>query len=183
MDSYIEIKLKPDAEMRLNCLLNMLYTKLHKALFDLSANNIGVSFPAYKITLGDMLRLHGTQTALEQLQAKNWIGGMSGYCQLSAIQAVPDQVKYRTVSRKQSTMSHAKLNRLLKRESIAPEQTPQYKAKMFAKGLDDPYIELTSSSNGHKHRRYIEFGALQAEPVAGEFDQFGLSKTATVPWF
>jgi CRISPR-associated endonuclease Csy4 len=183
MDNYLNITLLPDPEFPATVLMNSLYTKLHKALFDLNANNIGVSFPTYKITLGDMLRLHGTQTALEQLQAKNWIGGMSGYCQLSAIQAIPDQVKYRTVSRKQTNMSHAKLNRLLKRESIAPEQTPQYKAKMFTNGLDDPYIELTSGSNGHKHRRYIQFGALLAEPVAGQFDQFGLSKTATVPWF
>lgn len=90
MDSYIEIKLKPDAEMPLNWLLNMLYTKLHKTLCDLNSTSIGVSFPAYQQTLGDTLRLHGTQTDLDQLQTKNWIGGMSGYCQLSAIQAVPD---------------------------------------------------------------------------------------------
>ncbi|MEJ2075925.1 MAG: type I-F CRISPR-associated endoribonuclease Cas6/Csy4 [Reinekea sp.] len=44
------------------------------------------------------------------------------------------------------------------------------------------YMELTSGSNGHKHRRYIELGPLQDRPLAGEFDQFGLSKTATIAW-
>ena len=42
---------------------------------------------------------------------------------------------------------------------------------------------LTSGSSGHKHRRYIEFGELLTQPISGNFDQFGLSKTATVPWF
>ncbi|EKD42112.1 MAG: CRISPR-associated Csy4 family protein, partial [uncultured bacterium] len=38
-------------------------------------------------------------------------------------------------------------------------------------------------SNGQRHRRYIVLGELQDQPVEGEFDQFGLSKTSTVPWF
>ena len=54
---------------------------------------------------------------------------------------------------------------------------------MFASGLDDPYLELESFSNGHKHRRYICFGEFLNKPLSGEFDTFGLSKTATVPWF
>ncbi|MBL1320922.1 MAG: type I-F CRISPR-associated endoribonuclease Cas6/Csy4 [Methylophaga sp.] len=32
-------------------------------------------------------------------------------------------------------------------------------------------------------RRYIHFGEFLEQPVLGEFDSFGLSKTATVPWF
>jgi CRISPR-associated endonuclease Csy4 len=80
-------------------------------------------------------------------------------------------------------MSQAKLNRLLKRGSINEQDAKQYKARMFTKGLDNPYLELTSGTNGHKHRRYIEFGELLTQPISGKFDQFGLSKTATVPWF
>ncbi|PYD07066.1 type I-F CRISPR-associated endoribonuclease Cas6/Csy4, partial [Pseudomonas syringae pv. pisi] len=48
---------------------------------------------------------------------------------------------------------------------------------------DNPYIELVSVSNGQRHRRYIEFGELFNEPITGLFDQFGLSNSATVPWF
>jgi CRISPR-associated endonuclease Csy4 len=58
-----------------------------------------------------------------------------------------------------------------------------YKAKMFQKGLDNPYLELESSSTGHKHRRYIAFGEPVKALVEGEFDFFGLSKTATAPYF
>ena len=80
-------------------------------------------------------------------------------------------------------MTQSKLNRLIKRGSISQEQVKEYRTKMFTKGLDNPYVELVSGSNGQKHRRYIEFGPLLANPTEGAFDQFGLSKTATVPWF
>lgn len=127
--------------------------------------------------------LFGSQSDLVALQQQNWLGGMSGYCAMSNVLPVPANVQYRTISRKQSTMTQAKLNRLLKRGSITESEVKQYKAKMFTKGLDNPYLELQSGSNGHKHRRYIEFSDLQTNAVVGQFDQFGLSKTSTVPWF
>lgn len=63
------------------------------------------------------------------------------------------------------------------------DEIKAYKAKMFSRGLDNPYVELGSGSNWHKHRRYIEFDDLQSGAQSGDFDRFGLSKTATVPWF
>jgi len=183
MNHYLDILLKPDAEMAVNRLLNIVYTKLHKALYDLKSTSIGISFPKYEVTLGNVLRIHGDKSNISDLQGLSWIGGMSGYCVVSEINPVPEDVKFRMISRKQSNMSPAKMRRLLKRGSITEDEVKAYKAKMFTKGLDDPYLELVSGSNGHKHRRYIEFGDLVDEPVPGEFDQFGLSKTATVPWF
>ncbi len=183
MDNYIEITLRPDAEMPLNWLLNAVYTKFHKALHNLGSTSIGVSFPQYKVMLGNTLRIHGSYEALDKLMTQNWLGGMLGYCKISDITSVPEGANHRTFSRKQSTMSPSKLRRLIKRGSISDKETKQYRAKMFRKGLDKPYIELQSTSNGHRHRRYIEFGELRDEPVSGEFDSFGLSKIATVPWF
>ncbi len=183
MDNYIEITLQPDAEMPLNWLLNAVYTKLHKALHDLGSTSIGVSFPQYKIILGNTLRIHGSHEILDKLMQANWLGGLLGYCKLSNITPVPGGVSHRTISRKQSTMTPSKLRRLIERGSISDEEVKQYRDKMFSKGLDNPYIELQSTSNGHRHRRYIEFGELLDHQVRGEFDSFGLSKTATVPWF
>ncbi len=80
-------------------------------------------------------------------------------------------------------MSEAKLNRLIKRGSISQDETGQYRLKMSTKALDNPFLELKSVSNGHKHRRYLQFGELSEHATEGEFDHFGLSKTATVPWF
>jgi len=183
MDNYIDIQIQPDAEMRENVLMNKLYTKLHKALFDFKSSGIGVSFPEYKVLLGRKIRLHGNSSMLNDLQGLNWLGGLSGYCQISEILTVPENVQYRVISRKQSTMTQAKLNRLIKRGTISEENIKAYKAKMFTKGLDNPYLELVSTSNEHQHRRYLQFSALLDKPVEGEFDTFGLSKTGTVPWF
>jgi CRISPR-associated endonuclease Csy4 len=183
MDYFTDIKLLPDAEIPATVLMNAIYTKLHKALCDLHSTNIGISFPKYKVTLGDVLRIHGKEPVLNDLQGLDWIGGMKGYCKISDIVPVPAGSKFRTISRKQPTVSQSKLNRLIKRGSITEDEVKNYKAKMFTKGLDNPYVELVSGSNGQRHRRYIEFGELQDSPVEGEFDQFGLSKIATVPWF
>jgi CRISPR-associated endonuclease Csy4 len=106
-----------------------------------------------------------------------------GYCDISPIQPIPDTSAFRTISRIQTTMSPAKLKRLLNRGTISIENVKKYKAKMFQKGLNSPYLELESASSGHKYRRYIAFGELVDQPSDGTFDHFGLSKTATIPWF
>lgn len=183
MNYYIDIQIQPDAEMRENELLNKVYAKLHKALFDLQSADIGVSFPDYKILLGRTLRIHATENRLSELQALNWLGGLSGYCKVSAIKPIPENVQYRTVSRVQSTMSEAKLQRLIKRKTIAESDIKHYKAKMFQKGLDNAFVELQSTSNKQQYRFYFTFGELCDIATEGEFNQFGLSKTATIPWF
>lgn len=183
MNHYLDMQLKPDAEMRENVLLNKVYTKLHKALSTMKLTDIGVSFPKYRVKLGDVLRIHGTKQRLEALQAMRWLGGLSGYCKVSDVLPVPEKVKYRVISRIQSNMTEAKLRRIIKRGSISSKAVKQYKAKMFSIGLDNPYLELESNSNGHKHRRFIQFGELLDAPIKAVFDSFGLSKTATIPWF
>ncbi len=183
MNHYIDIKINPDAEMRENVLLNKVYAKLHKRLYDLKSHALGVSFPEYQIKLGRILRIHGTSQYLQVLQSENWLGGLKGYCDISEIQQIPNQVSYRTVSRKQANMTAAKLRRLIKRGSIKTDEIKRYKARMFQQGIDNPFLELDSTSNGYKHRRYLSFGDLQKDATAGNFDQFGLSNQATVPWF
>ena len=183
MDHYLEIKIKPDAEMPANVLLNKLYSKFHKALCQLRADDIGVSFPDYRILLGQRLRIHATVERLQQMEQLDWLGDLSGYCAVSQIIAVPQEVSYRTVSRIQQNMTFAKLRRLIRRGTIPEADIKAYKAKMCAEGLSEPYLELDSSSTGQKHRRYLSFGDLQSRPVNGFFDTFGLSKQATIPWF
>lgn len=183
MEYYIDIKLKPDKEMRESALMNLVYDKLHNALVKLKPAQIGVSFPEYHIKLGKILRLHGDKDDLRNLQNLNWLGGIAGYCGMSDIKSVPADVKYRTVSRIRSNMSKSKLNRLKRRGSITPDEEKKYKAKMFSQGLDDPYLDLKSGTTGQTHRRFIRLGPLIDQQVEGRFDTYGLSKTATVPWF
>ena len=184
MDFYIDLVLQADEEVPIYFIRNKVFTKLHKALNDLKQTSIGVSFPRYNIKFGDVIRIHGEKSSLNTLQQSNWLGGLAGYCEVSGILPVPEKIDgYRTVSRIRQNMTNSKLQRLIKRGSISDEEVKNYKAKMFATGLDSPFLELVSASNGHKHRRYIQFGELSSQSIKGEFDFFGLSKTATVPWF
>jgi CRISPR-associated endonuclease Csy4 len=183
MTHYIDIRIFPNKEIRENVLLNQVYTAFHKRLYDLKSTDIAVSFPEYKLKLGRLFRIHGTKEALEKLNDKDWLGKYTSFCKIKKIETIPQEVQYRTVSRIQQNMTEAKLRRLIKRGTIPEEDIKKYRIKMYQGGLDNPYVELVSMSNGKLHRRFIEFGELRAEEVQGEFDSFGLSKTATVPWF
>ncbi len=183
MTHHIDMRLTPKKEIRENILLNQLYSAFHKRLYDLKSKSIGVSFPEYRLKLGRLFRIHGSKEDLERLQEKDWIGKYSEFCKVSSIETVPGDVKYRTVSRVQQNMTEAKLRRLIKRGTIKEEDIKKYRIKMYQGGLENPFVELVSMSNGQRHRRFIEFGELQETAVKGEFDLFGLSKLSTIPWF
>lgn len=183
MDYYIDIKINPNKEIRENVLLNQVYTSFHKRLYDLNSIDIAVSFPEYRLKLGKLFRIHGSKETLENLNKKEWLGKYKSFCKVSNIIAIPEKVQYRTVSRIQQNMTEAKLRRLIKRGTIPEEDIKKYRIKMFQGGLDNPYVELKSMSNGQLHRRFIEFGELEEIETKGDFDLFGLSKTSTIPWF
>ena len=183
MDSYIDISLRPKSGMQVYLLMNQVYSKLHKALFVMVASEIGVSFPNYQSNLGSVLRLHSDKAALVGLQSLDWLSGLQIYCHVSLIKDVPKKCKYRVVSRIQNNMSKAKLRRLIKRGSISEHEILAYKSQMQSTVMNYPFVELKSMSNGQKHRRYIKLSSLYDNEVKGKFDSFGLSKSATVPWF
>ncbi|MDD3591924.1 MAG: type I-F CRISPR-associated endoribonuclease Cas6/Csy4 [Sulfurovum sp.] len=183
MTHYIDIRLFPNKEIRENVLLNQIYTTFHKRLYDLKSASIGVSFPEYNLKLGRLFRIHGTKEVLEKLSEKDWLGKYKLFCKVENIKEIPQHVQYRTVSRIQQNMTEAKLRRLIKRGTITEEDIKKYRIKMYQGGLENPYVELVSMSNGKLHRRFIEFGELKKEEVKGDFDLFGLSKISTIPWF
>ena len=183
MEHFIDIKLQKSKEIRPNILLNNVYTRFHHRLYDIDSRSIGVSFPNYQIVLGEILRIHGNFNDITKLQSVDWLGDLKQYCKVSDISHIPENVRYRTISRVQSTMSQAKLRRLINRGTIPEADIKNYKVEMLKKGTDNPYVELISASNGKLHRRYFQFGKIQDESVLGEFDLFGLSKESTIPWF
>ena len=183
MTHYINIRLHPKKEIRENILLNQIYSAFHKRLYDMKSNNIAISFPEYRLKLGRLFRIHGSKESLEKLQYKEWLSKYAEFCKVFKIEAIPEKIQYRTVSRIQQNMTEAKLRRLIKRGTIPQEDIKKYRIKMYQGGLDNPYVELVSMSNGQLHRRFMEFGELQEYETKGEFDLFGLNKVATVPWF
>ena len=183
MYHYIEILLRSDAEIQPYEVMNKVYAKLHKALHANPYLIIGVSFPQADAHMGNVIRLHGCEEPLAALMTQDWIGGMIGYCKVSEVLVVPDDVKHRTFSRVQQSSSASKLRRKQKRKKLTQDEVRDYRAKLFANALVDPYVEIVSNSTGRLYRRYIKLGKIVDVPTAGGFDAFGMSNQATVPWF
>jgi CRISPR-associated endonuclease Csy4 len=202
MNHYQDIKIFSDAECNLAFLRNKIYQKLHKAIFDLSTTEIGVSFANSKenqkdtlpnILLGDTIRIHSNKAKLQQLQNLNWLGGLAGYCKISDVLPVPDKVDgYQIISRIRQNMSLARMQKkiihqqskgYLKTDEEIRAYEKYYKAKMFKTGLNNPYLELNSVSTGGKYRLYIEFGEVKNKAIVGDFNNFGLSNEATTAIF
>jgi CRISPR-associated endonuclease Csy4 len=183
MNSYIDIVLKPDAELREAELSSKVFTKFHKGLVTLETNQIGISFPKVKVKLGLVYRLHGNEDKLIELQGLNWLGPLIGYCNVSGICPIPDVVQYRNIKERRSNLSSSKLRRLIARGSIDKDGEKRYKIKMLSNSFGNPYLDILSSSTGQVYRKFFNFGEVLAEPIVGTFDSYGLSKSATIPWF
>jgi CRISPR-associated endonuclease Csy4 len=164
-------------------MMNHVFNKLHRAIVSLKTQEIGISFPEYQIKLGKILRIHGSMTNLHNLLALNWLNSLSDYCGTLNVNDVPNNVKYRVVSRVRPNMSKSKLRRLQKRGSIATGDKKKYIAKMFSEGLGNPYVDLYSGSTGENFRLFFSFSPILDQPIPGKFDSYGLSKNATIPWF
>ena len=135
-------------------------------------------------SLGERLRLHGSRVDLEKLMALNWMVGMYDHVTVSAITEVPSHAKPRVVRRVQAKSSpERQRRRLVARKNITIEQAMQAIPDSTAEKLDLPYLVLTSQSTGQQFRLFVEHLAVQERAVDGTFSAYGLSSTATIPWF
>ncbi|AZD24268.1 CRISPR-associated protein, Csy4 family [Pseudomonas chlororaphis subsp. aurantiaca] len=187
MDHYIDLKLLPDPEFAATQLMSALLAKLHRGLHDLRRDDIGISFPGIERSghsLGSHLRLHGSAQALASLLALNWLTGMRDHVQPSELRAVPSPVQYRHVSRVQIDSNPERTRRrLIKRHGITEEEARQRIPDHAAKRCDLPFANLRSHSNGQTFRLFVRHGPLLDTPQPGSFGSYGLSTTATIPWF
>lgn len=187
MDTYIDIRLLPDPEFPPTLLMNALFSKLHRGLVNFGDGSIGVSFPDVREksrSLGQHLRLHGTAATLEQFMQSGWLKGMNDHLKVSDHCAVPNKVSHRIVRRIQAKSSpERERRRLIAHKGVSEEKArstiPDEKVKL----LDLPYVVLNSQSTGQQFRLFIEHMPEKVEPQLGSFSAYGLSTTATVPWF
>ena len=189
MYHYLDMRLRPDPDFPAAMLMGALYSKLHRALHDLQADDIGVSFPDHKTgvrarTPGDRLRLHAEQARLDQLMAMSWLTGMRDHVILEAIQSVPAETKHRIVRRRQfNTGNLSRAKRYAKRHGIEIAVAQRLMEKPAARQIDLPFVQISSRSSGQRFALFIEHGQLQQQAVAGKFNHYGLSSETTVPWF
>ena len=191
MKHYCDITLLPDAEANLGFLWQKVYQQIHLALVE---NKIGenhslvaISFPEYgskAFPLGSKLRLLAEEAALlEGLNLSKWLNRLTDYCHYTSIKPVPAVREYAVFRRKQFNCNVERLaRRRATRKNESYEQALAHFEGFENEQSDLPYINSQSLSKHERFRLFIQQDKHQ-DNVSGTFDCFGLSKTATVPWF
>ncbi|MDO8457425.1 MAG: type I-F CRISPR-associated endoribonuclease Cas6/Csy4 [Burkholderiaceae bacterium] len=187
MDHYADIEVRPDPEFPAHQLMSALYAKLHRALVAQKSPGIGVSFPgvdAQAPYLGTRLRLHASLAALSALLQSDWLAGMRDHVALTPPEPVPPVVQHRAVRRVQVKSSPERLRRrLMRRHGIDEQQARQRIPDESARLAHLPFVQLRSTSTGQSFRLFIDHGPVQPGAVPGDFNAYGLSQGATIPWF
>lgn len=187
MDHYVEIAILPDSEFTTPTLMSVLFGKLHNALTNSIGGRIGVSFPKIdmgKPSLGSRIRLHGVASDLNQLMETDWLASMRDHLRVGKVLIVPANARYRVVHRVQAKSNPERLRRrLIKRKGISEAEARQAIPDNAVKLLNLPFVVLKSKSTGQSFRLFIEQRPTQSNPIDGEFNRYGLSSTATIPWF
>ncbi len=165
----------------------------------LRGSKIAVSFPCYgdnAYPLGNKLRLLAQEQAfLEGLGIEKWLSRLLDYVQIDSIEAVPSSVSYAGFRQKR-VKGEKRLEQSLQKKAkhisdkfgLDFNDTLQELNKKYAFNEEKmPYIQVESQSSATDDRKprfklFIEKAKL-AGPQQGRFDCYGLSKTATVPWF
>ncbi len=192
MKFYIDITLLPDNDANLGFLWHKVYGQVHIALVEGKNTNrnsdIAVSFPEYgdrSFPLGNKLRLlASTREQLHQLDIDKWLNRLSDYCHCTSIKDVPQAVS--TFMRFKRVQFDTNVERLAQRRAKRKGESLE-QAMQYFKGFKDqestlPYINIISLSKNKRFRLFIEKQE-EKEERTGEFNCYGLSKTATVPWF
>jgi CRISPR-associated endonuclease Csy4 len=187
MSYYLDIHLRPDPEFPAHQLMAALYSKLHRALVQMGNRHVAVSFPGYSVSppnLGNCLRLIGPETELHRLQSLEWLRGMRDHVDMSSLARVPTHAQARALRRVQAKSSPERLRRRqMRRHGLSTEEAMRRIPDSAVETLRLPFVHLASSSTGQRFRFFLKLDEPAPGPVAGEFNAYGLSATATIPWF
>lgn len=187
MNYYYEITLRPDPDFVPAILLNALFSKLHRFLVEHSALNIGVSFPQYStvpLALGSCIRVHGTQADVTALHKGAWLAGMHDHVGCSEVAPAPENRQQVQVCRVQVKSNPERLaRRYAKRHQLSETEALSIYQTVKPKKLRLPFLTLNSDSTKQRFVLLIQQSAPQSEAMSGAFNRYGLSQTATVPWF
>jgi CRISPR-associated endonuclease Csy4 len=200
MKNYLDITLLPDAEANLGFLWQKVFQQVHIALVDNKiADNesvVALSVVGYgdkTFPLGNKLRLLGaSEDILQKLDIHRWLNRLRDYCHISSIKTVPADVKqYARFNRKNMKSIQKKARR---RALHLAKPYDEVLAYLIEEGKSKecklPFISVESQESKKQAEQgvscqfllFIE-QVLFDEAVNGKFDCYGLSKTATVPWF
>lgn len=184
---YIEIRILPDPEFSIAHLIGALYSKLHRALVLLQAEDLGVSFPQYSLKpkgLGGVMRIHGSLPALQKLEHIQWLRGIRDHIEIFDVCEAPLSAMHRTVFRRQFKTNVDRLRRRrMKRHGETVEQAAAAIPSSTQQQPNLPFLQLRSSSTSQQFCLFLEMGPEQKQAKTGTFNSYGLSGQATIPWF
>jgi len=187
MSHYLDIHLLPNPEIPAYQLLAALYAKLHRALVQLDTSRIAVSFPDYSQSpahLGSRLRLIGPEADLHELLTLEWRKGIRDHIKVGPVAEVPANAVQRALRRVQAKSSPERLRRRqMRRHALTEAQARERVPDTVGERLKLPFVQLASSSTGQPFRIYLRLSAPAANHVIDKFNGYGLSGTATIPWF
>ena len=187
MSHYIDILLRPDPEFPAHQLMAALYAKLHRVLANVQSTTIAVTFPGYQTgpaTLGSTLRLLGPRADLDRLMEHDWLKGMRDHTELLPVAVVPAGAAQRNLRRVQAKSNPDRLRRRqMRRHGLSAEEARERVPDSAAKFVSLPFVALASSSTGQRFPLYLRLGPTVPTAVPGPFNSYGLSSSATTPWF
>jgi len=196
MKFYQDITLIPDAETPIGFIWYKVFQQVHIGLADNKlpdgSSAIAVSFPEYKkvaFPLGNQLRLFAeTEEQLKQFNTEQWLSRLQDYSHVKSIRNIPEVSKHACFRRKAVKSPEKKAALLAKHLKKPLSEVLQYRKKHeLFKECDLPYIYMESQQKidtGGKNRfRLFVEQTFTDNSIKGQFDCYGLSKTATTPWF
>ena len=207
MKYYLDITILPDAEANLGFLWQKVFQQVHIALVDNKVGEwesaVAISVVGYgdkDFPLGDKLRLFSANEAqLHKINIGKWLSRLTDYCHVSSVKSVPESVNQFARFKQKRVKGEGRLESQMvkKAKHIAEKFNVNYdkclaelKAKSQFNKSPLPFIHVESQETkkrlGNEGQSifplFIE-RELCSQAVAGKFDCYGLSKTATVPWF
>lgn len=184
---YIDIHLLGDPEFEPTQLLEALFAKLHRALAALAMTDLAITLPGLdeaKLVLGTQVRLIAPPDSLQALMATPWLSGMRDHVRVGEATPVPESAQHRSLRRVQAKSNPERLRRrLIKRHGITEAQARDRIPDNAVEHLRLPSLAVRSTSTGQSFRLYLRLGPPQPTPQPGPFNAYGLSTTATAPWF
>jgi len=192
MKFYIEITLLSNDEIPIYFLWQKLYPQIHLGLVEIQDAQgnvpVGVSFPQYNEALnllGCRLRiLAEDKQTLESFNVAKWLNRLTDYVDIKQIQSVPENItEFAFFKRQQVKSSKERLaRRKAKREGMDYDQALKQLNGYDEKRVKTPFININSQSSDKQFRLFIKKHSAD-KAQTGQFNSYGLSKTATVPWF
>lgn len=153
----------------------------------------GVSFPEYayddekkRNTLGKKLRVFSSsESQLKELNLSKWLERFADYIDMESIQDVPEKIYgYAVYKRKHIMGNPEKLaRRYAKRHKVAYEEALTLYKKVDVAVSHLPYIQMTSLTNNHRFKLFIEKLDREEQSQSRAFTSYGLSSGSLVPEF